>query len=203
MKTITTVQTVYKFDELSEQAKQEAIDIFRDNGGIDVDYFWQDAHATAQKFHEIFGTIEANYSAYEANTGRIDQRVLELKGTRLRTYLINHFHSILYSKKVLSYKPLYVKHPMVKIDTVVSNIQFMEDDIQLTGLCYDADMLRPIIDFINEPDNIHTFEDLIHSCFSSLLTSIETEIEYQQSDESIIDYFENNDHEFTEDGNLF
>jgi len=202
MKTITTVQTIYKFDELSEEGKQNAIDIFRDNGGVDLDYIWQDAHETVQKFHEIFGTIEANYSAFEANTGRINQKILELKGLRLRTYLINNFHNILYSKKVLGYKTKYIKHLMVKDYMVLSNIQFMEDDTQLTGLCYDADMLRPIIEFINEPDNIHTFEDLIHDCFSSLLTSIETEIEYQQSDESIMEYFESNDYEFTEDGNL-
>lgn len=48
MKTIRT--KVYQFNELTEKAKQQAINDYRNNG-IDTDYIYDDAHNTVKEFN--------------------------------------------------------------------------------------------------------------------------------------------------------
>lgn len=88
---------VYKFNELSNEAKQKAINEARRN--VDTSFIYDDAHETVKAFHNVFGTKEGGRSWLDANTGHIDDNIMNLKGLRLRTYVINNFWSELYKGK--------------------------------------------------------------------------------------------------------
>ena len=74
----------------------------------------------------------------------------------------------------------------------------------LTGMCYDDDMLKPIYDFL-ELRNFDTtnFEDLLNSCFDAMRKTLKDEEEYMYTDEYISEEIISNDYEFTENGNIF
>ena len=63
-------------------------------------------------------------------------------------------------------------------------------------------MIDPIRDFIKSPDKETTFEELIKDCFHSFAKSVASDIEYQNSDEAIIETIEANDYDWTEDGKI-
>lgn len=205
MRTIRT--KVYKFDELSKAAQQKAIDTWR-NDGVETQYYWDEAHESIKKFHEIFGTEEGRNSWLEVRTGHIEDAILELKGLRLHKYLINNFWEYIYkgkyyslwSKKDISYK--YYKNGYPVLKTRYSKVLFNNSCV-LTGVCHDQDLLDPIYNFIEkfmEQSTETTFEDLIKECFYSLEKSLNAEDEYRNSDEAIREDIEATEYEFTSDG---
>lgn len=79
----------------------------------------------------------------------------------------------------------------------------------LTGVCYDEDILQPVYDLIeryNEKKDYYSymdFETLINDCFSSLEKSVEDEEDANYTDEAITESLENNDDEYTKDGERY
>lgn len=206
MRTIQT--TVYKFNELSEEGKQKVIAHIRKT--IDTWYIYNEARETVIKFNDNFGTEEGRNSWLDVCTGHIDDCILELTGVRLRTYLLNNFFKALYTRRYFTLLDGNRKHRMCVNHTrrdgtgfsqVYSNIRYNLGGCPLTGVCYDDDILSPFYEFINKPDT-RTFQDLIEEGFTNLKQSIESECEYQYTDEAIIETIEANDYEFTEDGEL-
>lgn len=213
---------LYSFEELSEEAKETAIQNYR-NKGIDTSHYWNDAHKSVQEFHKVFGTTEGNRSWLEFYTGHIEDNILELKGLRLRTYLINNFGSQIFTPKYLKTGERTHnepgRHRMRRIrktdydpqnkgkyySQYYSNIQKSTDDCPFTGVCYDYDLLNPFYQFINNYRNTpsadyQTFEDLIKEAFEGLEKSLKDEDEYRYSDEGITEEILAGDYEFTEDG---
>jgi hypothetical protein len=150
-----TIRTkVYKFSELSKTAQQTAIDSYRNSGMIDTSYIWDDAHGTVKKFHEIFGTEEGHRSWLDVDFSGIDDNVLELKGIRLRTYIINNYWQYLFkgkyfslwSKTEKSYKHYPNGYPVLKYRH--SKVLF-DNNCTLTGVCYDMDLLQPMYEFLD------------------------------------------------------
>jgi hypothetical protein len=87
MKTIEI--KLYQFSELSESAKQKAIENYRnDNTNEDYSYLYGEAHESVKAFHNVFGTNEGNRSWSTCRFDHIDDNILELTGLRLRKYLI-------------------------------------------------------------------------------------------------------------------
>jgi Fe-S cluster biosynthesis and repair protein YggX len=210
MRTITT--TVYSFNELSEDAKETAIQEFR-NEGVDASHYWDEAHDSVKKFHNVIGTREGVNSWLDINTGHIEDDILNLSGLRLRTYLINNFEELFYERKYRRHGASTINEP--KRHRLISRIgkdcnglfypvyrsNFLtESCCPLTGVCYDENLLDPFKKFIKEPDN-STFEDLLNEAMESLRISLENEEEYRNSDEAITEDIEANEYEFTEDGN--
>lgn len=219
-----TVETkVYTFDELSDVAKQNAINAYRDRGN-DYQYIWDDAHESVKAFHNIFPTKEGRRSWLEIQF-ECDYDILELSGLRLRTYLINHYWTDLYKGKYIGnyhsdnevvHKRIKSKfypdgaHPdMKKYSNFYYSAIKRDDCCVLTGVCYDNDLLEPIYKFIDhykenkKVNDTTTFEDLLKDCFYSLEKSINNEIEANESDEGITEYIQANDLEFTEDGTIY
>lgn len=217
MKTIEL--TLFQYSELSESAKEKARDWFTEDGG-NVDYIYSDAECTVKAFFKHFPGASGRESWLDINTGSIDDNILELSGHRLATYLWNNFETVLFKRKYLKHGELTdTKKPFHRmreskeitnrcpnkgkfINSYYSNIQ-KESSCVLTGVCYDDDLLQPIYDFLNAPDNSVTFEDLLSNCFYSLKESIENEIEYRNSEEAIAEDIEANDYTFLEDGTRF
>lgn len=210
-----TVRTkVYKFNELSEQAKQKAISDYRNSGGVETDYIYDEAYESVKLFHDIFGTEEGNRSWLDAKTGHIEENILNLKGLRLQKYIWNNFKSQLYkgkyfslwSKTDITYKHYKNGHPVLK--SRHSRI-ILDNSCVLTGICWDNSLLGPIYDFLDNYQqkadyySYMDFETLVNDCFQSLEKDIKGEVESRNEDEYIAQELQETDSEFTQDGRQF
>lgn len=209
-----TIRTkVYKFDELNENAKQKAIENYR-NSSVDTSFIYDDAHETVKKFHEIFGTKEGRNSWLDVNTDSIDDNICELKGLRLQKYIWNNFKTSLYkgkyfslwSKTEKSYKHYKDGYPVLKSRR--SKVM-LDNSCVLTGVCYDDSLLQPVYDFLEryqQKADYYSYMDfatLINDCFESLEKDVKSEEESQYDDDVITENIVNNEYEFTADGRIF
>ena len=212
-----TVRTkVYQFNELSEEAKQKAIEQYRNN-----DHYHQ------HYFDEIIDSVKAVCELFNLKTGRewsdirishIDDNIIELKGIRLYKYIVNNYWNSLYKRKYLGSigNNKVIKHRMSKTNFydmnkgaivnssnfIYSNIRF-DNSCVLTGVCYDNDILQPVYDFLKRPDLSLTFEDLIQDIESAILKTFNNTEKWLNSDEFITDEIEANEYEFKADGTIF
>lgn len=202
---------VFKFEELSDSAKEKARDWYRgvmDSNGFD----WSgEVSDTLKAFENEFPARAKDWEysshSYDVNsefTG--DETVAELSGVRLRTYLLNNHYDALYGFRVyggLSSSFLtrdevtrYRKSSNIKR---VSRIIRGETDCPFTGVCYDYSILQPIRDFIKKPDG-RTFADLMQDCFDSLFSDAQSEWEASYENENVDEAIVANEYEFTADG---
>ena len=219
MKTIRI--KIYEFNELSEAAKQTAIENYKNNN-LSFDWIYSDAEKTVKAFCDAFNVETGRNSWLDCNTSNIEEDILNLTGLRLRKYLLNNFGSTLYKRKYLkhgeladSFKPYHRMKKQTEITTncpnkgkisvsYYSNIFVEANNCNLTGMCYDCDMMQPIYDFLElRTFDSTNFEDLLNSCFDAMKRTLENEEEYMYSDEYITEEIENNDWQFTENGQIF
>lgn len=219
MKTVTI--KLYEFNELSEEAKQKAIDSYNKHYPFDSQWFYDDALNTVEEFCKLSGVKTGRDSWLNPKTSHFDDNILDLCGLRLRTWLINNWGWWLYKRKYLGHgkgenvpKP-DVHHRMIKWKQArkdqqwyrmyYSNIQ-QDTCCALTGVCYDDDFLAPLYEFIDNYDaakhGLTDFGHLIDECFSSLETTLKNEKEYHESDEAVIERIEENDIMFFQDGRI-
>jgi len=205
-----TVRTkIYKFEELSEDAQQKAINKHREV--MDNDFIYDDTHKVVEAFNDVFETKEGRNSWLDVYTDHMEENILELKGLRLQKYLWNNYKNQLFkgkyyslwSKKDISYK--YHKNGYPVLKSRYSKV-LKQNSCVLTGMCYDDDMLQPIYDFLEKRNFSNctiTFYHLINDCFDELRKTVENEIDYRNTDDAIIEEIKANDYEFTENGNIF
>lgn len=210
MRTIRT--KVYKFEELSNEAKAVAIENYRNNGNNDYDYIWNDAENTVKEFVKLFDISIGHRSWLEFNSNMTDE-VDDLSGLRLQKWLYNNLYNKLFKNAYLRNFDGHKKHKNIT-NQVANNTKKeycsyysswkVDNSCVLTGVCYDDDILAPIYDFLKlrKFDNT-TLLDLISECYSNLRNSIESEIEYNDSDDNIEEELIENDYEFTINGNRF
>lgn len=204
------VQT-YQFAELTKAAKEIAIRNWQSKG-VDVSYIYDEAHKTVQKFNDIFDLKEGNHSWLEYKMPGM-YLPEKLVGWRLRTWIINNCYDqlikgkyfSLWSKTEKSFKYHREGYPVLK--QRYSKVMF-ERSYPLTGICYDADILQPLYEFLDwnlRPDynSYMTIEALLNDCFESLQKSIEKEIEDRNSEEACIEDFEANETKFLQNGKIF
>jgi hypothetical protein len=207
MKTVEI--NIYQFSELSEEAKQNAIEQERNN--LHLDYIFDEATESLQKFANIF-SIKFNYFDFLQTYSndivfKLEDNILQLSGQRLATYLWNNHKTDLYkgkyyslwSKTELSYVHHKNGHPVLKKRR--SKI-ILDNSCVLTGVCYDQDLLDPIYRFLEKPTDIN-FEELLNDCIQNLCKSVESENDFRCSDEGIIEDIESNDFEFEENGDIY
>jgi hypothetical protein len=217
MKTITV--NLYSFNELSEEAKQNAIENVRNHKSDDYDYIWHDAHNSVKKFHSIFPTEEGfnSWLDYELTGLDFEDEILNLRGLRLRKYILNNFGHYLFvpefkgslkTDEYVSHKriksPIEVNRNGKRFNAYYSAI-FKDNCCVLTGVCYDNDLLKPIYDFLEKDykNKYINLIDLFDECFRSLEKSINNEIDWNESDEGVKEHILSNDFEFTEEGELY
>lgn len=214
MKTIRT--KVYQFNELTEQAKENAISQYRNM-----------EHYNQHYYDEIIESVKAVCELFNLKTGRqwsdiktshIDDNICELKGIRLYKYIVNNYWYSLYKRKFLGSigDNKVIKHRMSKThfydmckgarvnssNFIYSNVQF-DNCCTLTGVCYDNDILQPVYDFLKRPNLSTTFEDLMQKIESAISKTFDNTEEWLNSDEFIKDEIEANEYEFTKDGKRF
>lgn len=200
---------LYKFNELSESAKEKAINDWRDKNNYD------------SSFEEIEGSVKAVIKLFNLKTGRtwedirtshIDDCILELKGVRLYKYLVNNYYSDLFKPKYIKSLDGIRKGKQFVFEvnknykgefyTMILSKNFVSNSCTLTGVCFDMDILQPVYDFLEKPDANTTFEDLIRDIEGAISKCYRDTEEWINSDEYITETIEANDYEFTQDGKL-
>lgn len=204
---------LYSIEELSEEAKQRALD----NIVAPTDFCWDDAEDTIKAFNEAFNVRSGRDSWLEYDLGSWDDSILELRGLRLRTWIINNWGSVLwkarYRKSIedKSKEHRYIRKKRFDNGKIYSawysQINKDETCCVLTGMCYDDNMLKPIYDFIayKDPKKMKhvDIDDLISDCFHAIKKTVESEIEYYDTEEAKIEHAEANDYKFLESGKLW
>jgi len=212
---------VYTFAELSDDAKENVFNEFRES--ID-DYFWHNDNAeTLKAFEDIFPIKHSdyrygcqNYINSSIEESAIDYyystEILEFTGIRLYKYIVNNYSEYLFKpaykksfdghKKHKRIRNKIADHTKKKYCSYYSGISF-DDSCVLTGYCIDDDILKPIYDFLKKPDKTSTLEDILKDCLEEWLSACNRDYEYQFSEEAIIETIDANDYEFTEDGKIY
>lgn len=206
---------IYTFEELSDEAQQVAIQNHRQNQ--DHSWLYEEAKATVKEFCRLFNVTTGHRSWLEV--GSIDGPEQELKGLRLRKWILNNFGDVLWKRKFINSfgDNKVVKHPCVKVNRYTnpgrrvdtsnyyySRIQF-DNSCVLTGMCYDDSMLQPIYSFIEyvDADQSATWSEIVADCFSSLKSDLESEVEAREQDDYIREELQECLYEFTENGHIY
>lgn len=187
MKTIEV--KLYKFDELSEEAKQRVINDFLFS---DREFFWgEEGLETIKQGLDFFGFSLGNYSidfssanrSYVHFSGSFDFYAEDFSGVRLWKYLMKNyiFESARHNKRGES---------------------ILRGNCPFTGYCLDENFLDPIRKFIERPTNI-SFKELMEKCVYEALKGIEQDYDYQNSEEFAIEEITNDDLDYLEDGSEF
>jgi hypothetical protein len=209
MKTIEL--TLYQFSELSYEGQQVAIE------NLDLIYNMEfscdDALETVKAFQRIFPIeyTEIDYTygkAYAKYVGEENHR--NLSGIRLLKLLENNYLHYIRKGKYRSTNSV-AKHPCVKVKTLSNGNTFsafysrifFDYDSNLTGVCYDYDILKPILNFRKNPSDSITFEELLQDCLTSLAKALEREYDYINSDEAKIEHLIESDMQFLECGEIY
>lgn len=222
---------VYKFDELSEQAKEKARENWVSKGGP---YYWtREARQTIEAFEKEFGVKikDWSYSSYRyefnLDTGSIDDDVLALKGNRARAWFWNHHGKCLMSPRTRYFTHVNGKRieavaaDSVKYRSKIEYSRVYDGTCPWTGYYLDCCALDPISHFCFgvewsekdekripssrkiSVDDRNTVESLLKDAADSLFSALKKDSEYQESMESFQNACEANGYEFTEDGKMW
>jgi len=178
MQVTVTTQTkiTYKFNELSDDAKDAARDWYR----TDLEFCWADEWRESLKgFCDHFPAAARDwsistwsYSYVEIESTESDD-VNELTGIRLWKWLNNTGH---FNAKTLS------------------------GEYPLTGFYGDELLLDPIREFRDRPNSTTTLPELMQACGDAWLMAYIAEWEYSYSDEAVDENIICNEYDFDEDG---
>ena len=198
----TITKTVYELSELEGSAKEEALH----NMILNFDYPWgSENEDTLREFEKIF-PVKVKRFQYGGYGGKyIDfdfenyDEIADLSGIRLMKYIYNNYFYDIYKGKY--YNKCYAENGRFIHKYRYSKIKF-EECCNLTGYCIDIDILKPIWDFLKNPNDFTTFEDLMQECLESWLSACEKDHDGFYGEESLIEHAEINNIEFDENGNI-
>lgn len=189
---------VYKFDELSEEAKEKAREWIRETNNQDsypldemmgsLKALFEAAHLAIRDY-SIGGYNRDNYVKFD-----MVETTKELTGKRAIAWLENNLISGLRitpsqfkakQKAYMSYGDAY------RIGKV--------KPCPLTGVCYDEDLLEALQKAVKDGE---TLNDAVKSLADVVGNMAKKEYEYQNEDEQIDETIRSNDYEFTVDGKV-
>jgi hypothetical protein len=173
MKTITKTYNVYKFDELTEEAKQKAIEKLRD---INVDYEWweydyEDANIAGLQITSF--NLDRNRHAkgeFIENACKCAQAIIENHGKDCETYQTT-------------------KRFLWERDKVINEAEKDEH-----GDFKDESAVDSTLDYVES--------EYLKSILEDYSMILQKEYEYRLSDEAVIETIKSNDYDFLENGSL-
>jgi len=199
---------IYKFNELTEEAQQHALDSNRDydteifSDIIDLEYY-------REKLAEIgFTDAEIQYSGFFSQ-GDGASFTSDVDLHKIVSYLI--YNSTGYADTVKFYK-LLVLHEKQCIDLSLwverGAPHYVHENTCNTHLevnLYQENRSGASEDWFNDTADMlkEAVEDIRHEVCQSIYYALRKEYEYMQSDEYLRDTFEANDMEFTSNGTIF
>ena len=174
----TACKEVFKFNELSDKAKEKAREWAR---SIDDLYAWGQENSDSLKgFAEHFNLSKLDWDitlwGNSRATGKVPEELESLQGVRLWKWLQN-------SGKLRG-------------DLLAGNSPF-------TGYVFDENLLDPIRAFIKKPNVSTTYQGLIDDCLSEWVKAYISDWEYAYSDEGIDDFLIANEYEFEKNGKRY
>lgn len=194
MRTISKTINLYKLEELSEEAQERAYNKFLEKNY----YIWDEENREVIKaFEHVFDVEVKNWEYDEYRYGfrlvfpNNDKRI-ELYGEKLSKLIMNFYWEHLFIGKV------YYKNKRRRRSRILKT-----SDCVLTGYIGDNFILKPIYDFLRNPDKYTNFEDLMNDCVDSFFSYCKKDLEYYNSYENFEDVSESNDLEYLEDGELY
>ncbi len=205
-----TIRTkVYKFNELSESGKEKAIEWYR-NGSDDAEIYSGEIIDSIKAVAKLFD-LKFGREYTDIRTSHIDDSILKLQGARLYKYIINNYSRDWIKANYISkhtdgsiknsdfqYKYDCVKYRKSRI-SVTNNLE----NCPLTGVCYDMDIMQPVIDFLKKPNTSTNFEDLMQEIEGAISKTFDNNEEWVNSAEFITENIVANEYEFTIDGERF
>jgi hypothetical protein len=192
MKTITI--TIYKFEELSDKAKQNAIENLRQSY-----YEYNDFASWAVDDCSLFEPIESELKAigFDSNKGFL------IENTRESIYFDTGRSSYLDCSKAMNITNSNLFLKWLGIDTSLEGLT----DIDVTIFTSNYRNSSTTIDF---GDYSSDFDELIETAtkkfndhIESVLERIESDIDYRYTDEAITEELIDNDYDFTDCGNIY
>lgn len=202
---------LYSFEELSEEAQKKVMD--RERMGVAQlhDEFVADGYfGTMEKFAEITKTeFHTNYGVFvKCKDEYCDQETLE--GKYLFRYVANEIIPYITRGKYFSMPGKYVNGKYEYKSRRSRVLSSVGDDCPLTGMCYDYDILKPLVDYYHnwarpEYDG-YTFEDLMQDCYDAIYSTYEKDVEYGSSDDFVREELEGPNYDgvlYYEDGTRY
>ena len=201
---------IYSFNELDAKGKERVLDKWREHDTGDA---WSDEWRESMELFakwlgitvkdwsvSVWGNSYVKWEYENSDWNYADGDPAEtMTGVRLRTWIINNwlpeFWKGKYYSKTLSTSPYRYISRYSKI-----NGSYM--DCPMTGYCGDNSLIYPLLQFVENPNNSTCLNDLIEECFSEWYQDWIKDMEWQNSDEYIIDTIECNDYEFHDDGTI-
>lgn len=196
----TICTTVYSFDELSDDAKQVAIEKERDwRLSYNDDDCNGERRDSLDAFCKCFGISWDTYGGEVVfrNLPKFEYRGEEtIYGLRLHRWLINNHGDLFTERKRLT--------PYGKPERR-SRVLFTDTCCPFTGVCYDEVLLDPMRKFLQKPlahRRIYDLHDLLTDCAHSFNHCFQRDIEYYTSDEAITESLQCEDTQYNEDGTV-
>lgn len=195
----TTEHQIYRYDELSEQAQQVAIESMRDeNGSVRIESDSNEYRNTLDKIEHLFGVNVYDWHVDEYNyyfrfdfTG-IDEET-ENEPRLLLRYLNTNILPCIDNKKRYYSKTARVSRK----SRILCNKSF---DYCLTGFWCD-DAVDNALNNINQSVKNHlNVREFVESLLEGFFKQWRNDYEYALSDECIAEDIEANDYEFYENG---
>lgn len=198
-----TIKT-YLFDELSKEAQKRAF--LRDQGIISGDIWNSEFCATLEVFESIFEIsvyrweVYSSYYTFDFNRPHPNHHVDEINDPlRLATYVWNNYAEHIKKGKFYCTPIKYIDgKPTYK--SRHSRVLFEMDNCPLTGVCFDNDILSPIIDCLEYKRFFNTYEDLITDCLNHFFSTWSEALKYSESAEFYEEEALANNWEYLEDG---
>lgn len=196
--------TVYTFDELTEAAQRRAwesnvFNLSNDHG--------DEYRATLAAFESIFdikvyrwSVNDWNYSFDFVTAGRATEAP-EGDALRLARYIWNNYADAI--RKGKYYGKLIRNGNECRHVKRYSRATFEMDNCPLTGVCYDYNILAPVLACLQYKEFFETFDDLITDCLDSFFRAWRDEIDYCNSFEYFAETAAANEWEFTENGDFW
>ena len=187
---------LYKFDELSDEAKEKAIKNYKNEYCEEIGTFWQEDNFNSIK--AILNFFDVKIKNYEIDfssaarsfinwefTSEYNEEIKNLSGSRLYKYLQNNY----VNRRTGSFNSVFDGKPD-------------EGRCLFTGYCADHDIIYPVVEFLEKPTKYLNFKDLINNIIYAGLKYIENDFYYQNSDEAIIEEILNKDLYFNASGKI-
>ena len=195
MKVITIKTKVYKFEELSEEAKQNAIEKLY---AINVDYEWYHMDDMYNEIAKEYGLkIKMNDVCFDLDRGNYLYFETYNHGSKkdyVKGIYIDDDRKF-FKKAGLNLRLKRIKEAIINYDITVDHTHGGGGyGFNCLDISYDSDLTD---------DDVNQLENCLKEFIEEILDSLKKDYEYLTSEEAIIDTIEANDYDFTVDGELF
>ena len=182
MPTTRTI-VVYKFDELSEQAQEKALERLWD---INVDYDWW------EHIYEDTETIGIRITEFDLDRNRIRGHLTENPLEAFKLVRQNHGKDCETFKTAKDHLNKYIQ----------AFIQWHDKELKEDDAPSGWNKVTWLREFAYEDEVDELGRDYLHSIFEDYLIILRKEYEYQTSREQVIESIQANEYEFNENGTL-